>query len=156
MLWILCLKFYSHFWFSPLSTELAVMFMFKISSAMKSLDKKTNSHPHYKAAPGRLSHEKCFLKDMDRIQMTMNVVCKTRTSARSNIHKSPPILMAKTVTVTVWVPEIFIKSNKTILASDCMLPELYHYRVEGWVFLLPDGGCSSCASLDMCWHLVVL
>jgi len=29
---------------------------------MKSLDKKTNSHPHYKAAPGRLSYEKRFLK----------------------------------------------------------------------------------------------
>ena len=38
------------------------MFMFKINLAMKSLDKKTNSHPHYKAAPGRLSYEKRFLK----------------------------------------------------------------------------------------------
>lgn len=32
--------------------------------------------------------------------------------------------MAETVTVTIWVPEIFIKSDKTILAGDCMLSKV--------------------------------
>lgn len=154
MLWILYLKVYSDVWFSPLSTELAVMFMTKISLAMKSLDKNPIAILTIQLHLVDFHMTSASWKTMDWIQMTMNVFCKTRTSPRSNISKSPPILTAKPVTVTLWLSEIFIKSNKTLLASDCMLCKLHHYRVE--VFLLPDDCCSRCANLDTCWHLVVL
>lgn len=134
MLWILYLKFYSDFWFPPLSTELAVMFPFKIGVAMKSLDKKPIAILTIKLHMVDFLMRSASWKAMGRILITMNVVCKTRTSARRNIHKSPPILMAETVILTVWVPEIFIKSNKTVWASECMLSKPHHYRAEGFFY----------------------
>lgn len=108
-----------------------VIFMFKIILAIKSSNKsRTLATLTIKLHLVDFHMRSASWKTMDQMQMAMKVFCKTRT--RINVRKSTPVLMAKTVTVTVWVPEIFMKSNKTLWASDCVLSKLHRSRAVGF------------------------
>lgn len=108
-----------------------VIFMFKIILAIKSSNKsRTLATLTIKLHLVDFHMRSASWKTMDQMQMAMKVFCKTRT--RIKVRKSTPVLMAKTVTVIVWVPEIFMKSNKTLWASDCVLSKLHRSKAGGF------------------------
>lgn len=94
-----------------------VIFMFKISLAIKSSNQsKILAILTIKLHPVDFHMRSASWKTVDQMKMAMKMFCETRT--KNNGHKSPPVLMAKTATVTVGVPGIFMKSKKPLRASD--------------------------------------
>lgn len=131
-----------------------IIFMSKISLAIKSPNKsKTLAILTIKLHLADFHMRSSSWKTMDQMEMAIKEFCKTRT--KSNVHKIPLFWWPKQSLLQCgYLKSLWSQTKHFEPVTMCCLNDIVPgQRV---FFLLPDGCCSGCGILDMCWHLVDL